>query len=164
MALTYWDPDTVIQRGNILIGVAPAIVDINSPTLAELNASVVIDCSMTDFNASSSVSTETVDWLCSPVGEALSASLEHSIDDLTIKASGQNDDTLLTQLTPGSTVYLWRRDGIAHTVALEAQQRVWIWKATVASIDPVEASNQFVGYVVHLTALDRVELPVTITA
>ena len=165
MALTYWDPTTVVSRGNTLIAVAPAIVDINSPTLAELDTSTVIDCSMTGFNASSSVSSETVDWLCSPVSETLSSSIEHSVDDLTIKVSGQaDDDALLSVFTPGSILYLWRRDGLPHQVDLEAGQRVWVWKVSVSSIDPVDATNTFIGLVVHLTALNRTETPVAITA
>ena len=34
--LTQWNPSTQISRGNISVGVAPVVADINAPTTAEL--------------------------------------------------------------------------------------------------------------------------------
>lgn len=162
--ITQWNPSTQISRGNISVGVAPAVVNINSPALAELTAGLGLDCSITTMNGTSSTDSQSIDWLCDPASEQLPGSTTHTIDDLVIKGTGQADDDLIDALAVGDTVYVWRRDGLAHDSALAAAQKVWVWKCIVTSIDPLEANNTFVGITAHITVLARSATAVAIAA
>ena len=162
--ITQWNPATQISRGNVSVGVAQAVVDIDAPTLAELSAGIGLDCSITTMNGTSSTDAQAVDWLCDPSSEQLPGSTTHTIDDLVIKSSGQDDDDLITALNIGDTVYVWRRDGIAHADAIAAAQRVWVWKAVITSIDPLEASNTFIGITAHITVSARSKTAVAVVA
>jgi hypothetical protein len=164
MALTQWNPSTQISRGNVAVGVAQAIVDMDNPLLAELDAGIGLDCSIQTFNGTSSTDSESVDWLCDPSSEQLPGSTTHSIDDLVIKGTGQADEDLIAGLNIGDVVYIWRRDGIAHDTPLEVGQKVWIWRATITSIDPLEANNTFVGITAHITVSSRTKTSVAIAA
>lgn len=155
MPLTQWNPSTQIGRGNISVGVAPVIADINDPALAELSTGLGLDCSIQTFNGTSSTDSKTVDWLCDPASETLPGSTTHTIDDLVIKSTGQDDDDLIAGLNIGDVVYVWRRDGLAHETALAAGQLVWVWKVIVTSIDPLEANSDFVGITAHITVQSR---------
>lgn len=164
MPLTQWNPSTQISRGNVSVGIAPAIVDIDSPTVAELTTGTGLDCSIQTFNGTSSTDSESIDWLCDPASEQLPGSTTHTIDDLVIKTTGQADDTLVTSLAIGDVIYIWRRDGLAHDTAPAATQKVWVWKVIVTSIDPLEANNVFVGITAHITVLSRSATAVAIAA
>jgi len=164
MPLTQWNPSTQISRGNIAVNVSPVVVDINDPSLAELTTGIGLDCAIQTFNGTSSTDSESIDWLCDPASEQLPGSTTHSIDDLVIKSSGQDDDDLVSALQIGDTVYIWRRDGLAHDSAPAAGQYVWVWKVIVTSIDPLEANNTFVGITAHITVLARSRTAVPIGA
>ena len=164
MAITQWNPSTQISRGNISVGVAESVADMDAPKLSELDSGIGLDCSITTFNGTSSTDSSTVDWLCDPASEQLPGSTTHTIDDLVIKSSGQDDEDLIDGLSIGDTVYIWRRDGIAHDEDLEVGDMVWIWKAVVTSIDPLEANNTFVGITAHITVLGRTPIPVAVVA
>jgi hypothetical protein len=164
MPLTQWNPATQISRGNISVGIAPAVADIDSPTVAELTTGTGLDCSIQTFNGTSSTDSESIDWLCDPASEQLPGSTTHTIDDLVIKGTGQDDEDLITGLSVGDVVYIWRRDGLAHDTALAADQKVWVWKVIITSIDPLEANNTFVGITAHITVLARSATAVAIAA
>lgn len=164
MALVQWNPSTQTSRGNVSVGVAPVIVDIEDPTLAELSTGIGLDCSIQTFNGTSSTDSESIDWLCDPASEQLPGSTTHTIDDLVIKSTGQDDDDLIEGLNIGDVVYLWRRDGLAHETVLAAAQRVWVWKVIITSIDPLEANNVFVGITAHITVQARSATSVPISA
>jgi len=164
MALTQWNPSTQISRGNVAVGVAPVIVDINAPTITELDAGIGLDCSITNMNGTSSTDSESIDWLCDPASEQIPGSTTHSMDDLLIKGTGQEDSDLITALSVGDTVYVWRRDGLAHSDAVAAAQMVWIWKVIITSIDPLEASNTFVGVTAHIMVVTRSTSAVAVAA
>ena len=164
MALTKWNPSTQISRGNISVGVAPSVADIAAPKLTELGDGLQLDCSITTMNGTSSTDSESVDWLCDPASEQLPGSTTHTIDDLVIKGTGQADTNLISGLDIGDTVYIWRRDGIDHDTALATSQLVWVWKAVITSIDPLEANNTFIGITAHVTVLARSVTAVAIVA
>jgi hypothetical protein len=159
-----WKPSTQVSRGNVSVGIAPAVVNVNSPTLAELTTGTGLECSIQTFNGTSSADSETIDWLCDPASEQLPGSVTHSIDDLVIKTTGQADTTLVTALKIGDVIYIWRRDGVAVATAPVAAQMVWVWKVIVTSIDPLEANNVFVGITAHITVLARSKTAVAIAA
>lgn len=162
--ITQWNPNTQISRGNISVGIAPAIVDIEAPKLTELSTGVGLDCSIQTFNGTSSTDSESVDWLCDPSSEQLPGSTTHTIDDLVIKGTGQADEDLISGLNIGDTVYVYRRDGLAHDDALAVGQKVWVWKVVITSIDPLEANNQFIGITAHITVSARSKTAVAIVA
>jgi hypothetical protein len=164
MPLTQWNPSTQISRGNVSVGIAPVVADMDNPTLAELDTGTGLDCSIQTFNGTSSTDSESIDWLCDPASEQLPGSTTHSIDDLVIKGTGQADDDLITDLNVGDVVYLWRRDGLAHDAPLAAAQKVWVWKVIITSIDPLEANNTFIGITAHITVLSRTATAVAIAA
>lgn len=164
MALTKWNPSTQLSRGNVSVGVAPAIATMTAPTIEELNAGIGLDCAITTFNGTSDTDSETIDWLCDPASEQLPTSTTHSIDDLVIKGTGQEDDDLITALQVGDAVYFWRRDGIAHDTAAAVGQKIWIWKAIVTSIDPLEGSNTYIGITAHITVMSRTPTTVAVVA
>lgn len=164
MPLTQWNPSTQISRGNIAVGVAPAVADLDAPTVAEMTTGTGLDCSIQTFNGTSSTDSETVDWLCDPASETLPGSTTHQIDDLVIKGTGQGDDALVTGLSIGDVVYIWRRDGLAHDTAPAAGQYVWVWKAVITSIDPLEANNVFIGITAHISVQARSATAVAIVA
>ena len=140
-----WKPSTQISRGNVSVGIAPVVVDINAPKLAELTTGTGLECAIQTFNGTSSSDSETIDWLCDPASEQLPGSISHSIDDIVIKGTGQADSALVTALKIGDVVYIWRRDGMAVATAPASGQFVWVWKVIITSIDPLEANNTFVG-------------------
>jgi hypothetical protein len=162
--LTQWNPSTQISRGNVAVGVAPVIADINAPELAEMDTGRGLDCAIQTFNGTSSTDSETVDWLCDPASEQLPGSTTHEMDDLVIKGTGQADDDLIDDLAVGDVVYIWRRDGLPHDTALAAAQKVWVWKVIITSIDPLEANNVFIGITAHFTVLARSDRAVAIAA
>ena len=162
--LTQWNPSTQISRGNVAVGVSPAVADINAPALAELTTGVGLDCAIQTHNGTSSADSETIDWLCDPASEQVPGSTTHAMDDLVIKTTGQDDSELVSGLNIGDVVYIWRRDGMPHETAPAAGQFVWVWKVIITSIDPVEANNVFVGIVAHITVLSRSATAVAIGA
>ncbi|QFP95342.1 major tail protein [Microbacterium phage YuuY] len=164
MPLTQWNPATQISRGNVAVGVVPAVVDLNDPALAELTAGIGLDCSITTQNGTSSTDSESIDWLCDPASEQLPGSTTHEMDDLVIKGTGQEDADLISGLNIGDVVYIWRRDGLAHDLEPAAGQFVWVWKVIITSIDPLEANNTFVGITAHITVLARSKTAVAISA
>lgn len=164
MPVTPWNPATTVSRGNVRVGIVPTVTSMSAPTLAQINAGIGIECAITDFNGTSSSSSESIDWLCSPTSEQLPGSITHAVDDLTIKVTGQADSSLYTALAPGTTIYLWRRDGIPVATVPVAAQMIWLWKVVVTSVDPAPASNNYVAVVVHVNVLDRVAQPVAIAA
>jgi len=164
MPITPWKPNTQISRGNVSVGISPAVVSLSGPTVAELNTGTGLECSIQTFNGTSSADSETVDWLCDPASEQLPGSVTHSVDDIVIKGTGQADATLVTALKIGDIVYIWRRDGLAVASAPAAGQFVWVWKVIITSIDPLEANNTFVGITAHVTVLARSKTAVAILA
>lgn len=162
MAITHWNPNTKTSRGNVILGFVPSVADINAPTLTEIEVSKNFECSVTNFQASSSVDSESVDWVCSPTSEQLPSTLTHSIDDIDIKVSGQNDSDLLNSLKIGDIVFIYRRDGLATSEAPKTGEFVWIWKVIVTSVDPLEASNAYIGLKLHISVLDRSQTAVAI--
>ncbi|QIG58105.1 major tail protein [Microbacterium phage Zepp] len=164
MPLTQWNPSTQISRGNVAVGVSPAIADINDPALAEITTGIALDCAIQTQNGTSSSDSESIDWLCDPASEQLPGSTTHAMDDLVIKTTGQDDDDLVSALNIGDVVYLWRRDGMPHATAPAQGQYVWVWKVIITSIDPVEANNVFVGIVAHITVVGRSATAVPISA
>ena len=55
MPITAWKPATQISRGNIVVGIAPALTDINAPKLTELTATgTTLECAIQTFNGTSS--------------------------------------------------------------------------------------------------------------
>lgn len=155
MPVIRWNPATSTSRGNIAIGIAPSVVDLNAPTVDELNAGMAIECSVTDFNASSSTNSESVDWICTPVSEQLPSSTSHTVDDILIKATGQEDDQLINNLKLGDVVYIYRRDGLPSDEDIASGNFVWVWKVVITSIDPAEASNAYLAVNAHVNVLDR---------
>lgn len=155
MPITRWNPATAVSRGNIALGIAPSVADINAPTTTELNAALAIECSVTDFSASSSTDSESIDWICTPESEQLPASTSHEMDDLLIKATGQEDEDLITSLKIGDTIFIYRRDGKESAKEIAAGDYVWVWKVVITSIDPAEASNTFIGINAHVNVLAR---------
>lgn len=164
MALTRWNPATIVSRGHVAVGIAPSIANINKPTLSEINAGKAIECSITNFNASSSTDSESVDWVCTPESEKLPSSTTHEIDDILIKASGQNDEELIKALKIGDTVYIYRRDGVDSSKDPAVGESVWVWKVVITSIDPAEASNTFVAINAHVTVQARSKTAVKIVS
>ena len=164
MALTKWNPSTQISRGNISVGIASAVANINIPKIAEISDGMSLDCSITTFNGTSSTDSESVDWLCDPSSEQLPGSTTHSIDDLVIKGTGQADATLISALDVGDVIYIWRRDGVEHDDAPAIGDLIWVWKVVVTSIDPLEANNTFIGIKAHITVLARSATAVAIVA
>lgn len=162
--ITQWNPATQISRGNVSVGVAPAVVDINAPKLAELSTGIGLDCSITNINGTSSTDSQTIDWLCDPASEQLPGSTTHAMDDLVIKSTGQADTELISGLNIGDTVYIWRRDGIDHATPLAASQYVWVWEVIITSIDPIEGSNTFIGITAHITVKSRSKTAVSLTS
>ena len=165
MPITAWKPATTISRGNVSVGLAPAVADINIPKVTELSATgTSLECSIQNFNATSSADSQTVDWLCDPVSETLPGSVTHAMDDLVIKGTGQGDATLITSLKVGQKVYIWRRDGMAVSTAPAVGQFIWVWEVIITSIDPLEANNPFIGIVAHFTVLRRSTQAVALVA
>jgi len=163
--ITAWNPATKISRGNVSIGIATAVVDVNVPKVTELNASgTSVECSVETFNASSATDTQSIEWLCDPAAEQLPGTISHTLDDLVIKSTGQADSTLITSLAIGSVVYLWRRDGMAVATAPAIGQFIWVWKVIITSIDPLEANNPYVGIRAHITVLSRSRTAVALVA
>lgn len=162
MPITPWKPSTQISRGNVSVGIAPAVVDITAPKVAELTTGTGLECSIQTFNGTSSTDSSTVDWLCDPASEQLPGSVTHSMDDIIIKGTGQADATLVTALKIGDIVYIWRRDGVAIATAPTTGQFVWVWKVIITSIDPLEANNTFVGVTAHVIVLARSKTAVAI--
>lgn len=165
MPITAWKPNTQISRGNIAVGLAPAVVDVNAPKLTELTATGTdLSCSIQTMNGTSSANSETVDWLCDPASETLPGSVTHEMDDLVIKTTGQADATLVSALKIGDVVYIWRRDGKAITTAPATGDFIWVWKVMITSIDPLEANNVFIGITAHITVLARSKTAVAVAA
>lgn len=164
MALTQWNPATQVSRGNVAVGVSPAVVSLEEPSLVELGAGIGLDCSITTMNGTSSTDSEAIDWLCDPASEQIPGSTTHEMDDLVIKSTGQDDSDLVTGLGIGDVVYIWRRDGISHETEPAVGQFVWVWKVIITSIDPLEANNTFVGITAHITVLARSKTAVAIAA
>jgi len=165
MPITQWKPSTQISRGNISVGIAPAIVDMLVPKLTEINATGTdLSCSIQTFNGTSSSSSETIDWMCDPASEQIPGSTTHSIDDLVIKTTGQADTSLITSLKIGQVVYIWRRDGKPVATAPAVGDFIWVWKVVITSIDPLEANNVFVGITAHITVMSRTPVAVALVA
>lgn len=165
MPITAWKPATTISRGNVVVGLAPAVLDLNIPKLTELSATGTdLTCSIQTMNGTSSSDSEAIAWLCDPTDENLPGSTTHEMDDLVIKGTGQTDATLITSLKVGQKVYIWRRDGLPVATAPAIGQFIWVWEVMITSIDPLEANNPFVGITCHITVLRRSTQAVALVA
>lgn len=165
MPITAWKPATQISRGNISVGLAPAMTDINLPKLTEITGTGTdLSCAIQTMNGTSSSTSETVGWLCDPTDENLPGSTTYTMDDLVIKTTGQADATLISALKVGQRVYIWRRDGKATTVAPAVGDFIWVWEVVITSIDPLEANNTFIGITAHINVIRRSAQAVAITA
>lgn len=167
MPLTKYNVDTLVSRGFVTLGVVDAIADINAPTLTEIDTGITYECATEAFENSSSVDAATIDWLCDPVSESLPGNITHEIGDLKIKWDPQDSELIDQTFTPGTTKYLWRRDGIAHDEAPTAGQLLWIWEVKITSVDPspvANAAGDYLALIVHVTVMRRTDLPVAIAA
>lgn len=166
MPITAWKPATVVSRGNVSVGLAPAVADINIPKVTEFTATGTygLECAIQNFNASSSSDSETIDWLCDPTSEQVPGSTSHEMDDLVIKTNGQTDSAFITALKIGQKAYIWRRDGKSSSTAVAVGDFVWVWEIMITSIDPLEANNVFIGVSCHITVLRRTAVPVAMVA
>ena len=141
---TSFAPDARLTAGNVVIGIAPAIANINAPTLAELNASTAIHCSTEAFGSTTSVTKNSRKMLCDTVAKESVAKRQYGMNDLTVMVGDPQDaaaTTFLGLFPIDGTVFLWIRPGKDDSAALAAADKVQVIKAKVDSVDLRAVSN-----------------------
>lgn len=165
-----YDPDGVATAGNSQIGLAPTIVDINAPTLAELQAGTTFECATEAFGSTTDVSTTSRKKLCDKVATQRPGARTYQVEALRITLDDPQSETgneLMDKFGVDDTVYLWHRPGLPHADELAAGQKVQVIKAIVSSVDlanvTTEEGEEY-EFVVNLAVQDRTQIFGTVAA
>lgn len=166
--VTVYNPEAVYTAGNTLIGDAPAIADIQAPTVAELTASTVFQCATEAFGSSTNVSKGTRKMICDTVGKQRVTNREYQMENLTIMYGNPQDaNAFLDTFTLGSTHYFWTRPGTDDATAVAAADKVQVIKATIDACDLKQIStadgDEFAA-VISVSVVDRTQLLVAVAA
>lgn len=166
--VTQYAPEAVYTAGNTLIGDAPAIANIQAPTVAELTASTVFQCATEAFGSTTNVSKGTRKMICDVVGKQRVSNREYQMENLTIMyGNPQTANTFLASFTLGSTHYLWTRPGKDDDAAIEAGDKVLVIKVTIDAVDLRQIStadgDEFAA-VISVSVQDRTQLLVAVVA
>jgi len=137
MSLTVFNPDGVEVLENSAVIVAPAVADINEPTVAEYNAGTAIQCSIKAFGISTDVSYVSSQYLCDKVAKKRVGNREYNLEPLTIKIGDPQSETISAKFVEDSVVYLIHRPGLKHTTPAASSQKAQVIKARVAAADLV---------------------------
>ena len=168
MTVTAYAPDAHLTAGNTLIGVAPAIAAIASPTVVELTASTMIQCATEAFGSTTATTKRTRKMICDLVGTEALANRTYSMDDLIIMLGNpQEANDILDLLVQDSTLWFWVRPGSADTEAIAAADKVEVIEATIDAVDLrtiSTADGDEFAVVVKVSVSDRTQLFGTVTA
>lgn len=137
MSLTVFNPDGVEVLENSAVIVAPAVADLDKPTVAEYNAGTAIQCSIKAFGISTDVSYVSSQYLCDKVAKKRVGNREYNLEPLTIKIGDPQAETISAKFVEDSVVYLIHRPGLKHTTPAAASQKAQVIKARVAAVDLV---------------------------
>ncbi len=166
MAVTTYAPEAHLTAGNTVIGDAPAIADIDAPTVAELGASTYFQCATEAFGSSTNVSKRTRKMICDVVGTETVGSRTYQMEALTIMYGDPQDaNAFIESLTLDSTHYFWVRPGKDDTEAVAAGDKVLVIKAKIDSLDlrPIStADGDEYAVVANVSVQDRTQLLVTV--
>lgn len=161
--VSVYNPDGVATAGNSQIGLAPTVVDIDSPTVAELNAGIVFECATEAFGSTTDVSTISRKKLCDRVATQRPGDRTYQVEPLEIVLDDPQGDEqeLMDRFGIDDTIYLWHRPGLDHDEAIEAGQKVQVIRAIVSSVDlatiTTEAGEEY-RFVVNLAIQDRTQV------
>jgi hypothetical protein len=165
--LTTYAPAPKLTAGNTVIGDAPAIANILTPTAIELNASTVFQGATEAFSLSTSVSKNTRKMIADTVASETIGKRQYQASDLTIMTGDlQTTNAFVTAFALDSVHYLWIRPGISDATAPAAAQKVQVAKCSVDALDIREVSNKDgdeFAVVVKLSVLARTPFLVAVT-
>ncbi len=132
-----YNPSGTATAGMSRIGVAPAIADIEMPTVAELAAGVVFECAIEEFGVTTKVGTTSRKKLCDIKAKKRLGDAEYDDLELSIVLDDPQgeEQAMLDAMVQGSTVYLYHRPGLTHTGDIAAGQKVQVTEAIVANRD-----------------------------
>lgn len=168
MAVTTYAPEAHLTAGNTVIGDAPAIADIDAPTVAELGASTYFHCATEAFGSTTNVSKRTRKMICDVVGTETVGSRTYGMEALTLMyGDPQEANTFIDSLALDSTHYFWVRPGADDDDAIAAGDKVLVIKAKIDSVDlrPIStADGDEFAAVVNVSVQDRTQLLVAVVA
>ena len=166
--VTQYAPEAVYTAGNTLIGDAPAIANIQAPTVAELGASTVFQCATEAFGSTTNVSKGTRKMICDVVGKQRVTNREYQMESLVIMyGNPQTANTFLQAFTLGSTHYLWTRPGKDDDAAIAAADKVLVIKVTIDAVDLRQistADGDEYAAVISVSVQARTQLLVAVAA
>lgn len=168
MALVKYAPAAALTAGMTTLGDAPAIADIRSPKVAELNASTVFHCATEAFGSTTNVSKTTRKMICDTVASEKVGNRQYQMETLTIMyGNPQNANEYVDSLVLDSVHYFWVRPGKDDSTEVAAADKVQIIKASIDAVDlrPIStADGDEYAAVVQVSVIDRTPMLVAVTA
>lgn len=135
MPITTYAPTGTQTAGMSAIIVAPAVANINTPTLAEINAGIAAHCALEEFGVSVSSKTTERKKLCDTIAQKRLGSATYDEISLEFPVEDPQGATqvLLDALAVGVTKYFIHRPGMAYGAAFASGQKVQVVKGLVLS-------------------------------
>ena len=172
MSVTSYDPAGTLTAGNlrVVISATPHTVNATtgalSTTKVAANAAKAVQCAIETFATSTDVAYRQRRKLCDVESTEKVATRTRRLETLTITGDKTNEAAVLAILTEDARIGIIARPYAPHTAPFAAADKVWLFNATVASVDPAPVSTadgEEFGYVVSFTDVER-DLQATIPA
>lgn len=173
MSATVYSPAGTLTAGNLRIGVVATPWTVNattgklSGTAAAANGGTVIQCAIETFGSTTNVAYRSRRKLCDKETTEKISTRTRNIDSLTITGDKTAETALLAILKEDAKIGLIARPYGPHTANFApADTPLWMFNATVASVDPAPVSTadgEEFAYVVSFTDVKR-DLAGTLTA
>ncbi|MDR1354764.1 MAG: hypothetical protein LBJ43_00560 [Propionibacteriaceae bacterium] len=136
-------PDGVEVLTNERIVIVPAIADIQTPTVSELNTGVGIQCAIESWGVTRTVGTVERQKLCMRSPKVINGRTTYS--DITLNIDCEDpqdpDDKVLALCTSGTIVYTWSRPGKPFAPAAVNGDLVEVTQCRVISRNLAERST-----------------------
>lgn len=167
MAIVDYRPSAALTAGNTLIGIATAVADIRSMTLAEANSSVMVQGATEAFESTTDTSTQSRKMIGDKVASSKPGTRTYNMADMTIMLGDPQAATneVLDLLTLDAEVVFWLRPGLQadaeNVAAAAAGQKYEAIKVTIAAVDlaPISTSDgDEYAIVVKFAVQDRTQL------
>lgn len=137
MPITNYAPKGIEVLEDLHIIVAPAIADLTSPTLAEIQAGRDVAGALREVEPGASASESDDKRLNRKTNAKRPGATEYSISDTTfIIEDPQAPDEFIDSLTPGAKAFVLVFPNIAPDVEIKAGDRAWTYESSVKTKVP----------------------------
>lgn len=158
MPITIYHPTGTKTAGKLRVAVVPAIADIKAPKMAELEAGVVIQCAIENFEPTTDVSKQTRKKLCDTEAKETIGTRTRQLANFQFTGDKENEDKVLELMAEDKTVFIVARPYEEYTKEFATGDKLWIHECTVDALDPApintDEGNEF-EWIAQLSVRNR---------